>query len=381
MARISQAAFTMLSLLGLLLAVLRPASYAQQPPPEISIEATVLEVDVAQLSTVQLPQLEGLLRPPMARDPGGFLMVIPEMLGRSLATSPGAKILQNPKVQTKSGRTAEFRLSSRSLLPDSQTYGGIDFDVTPNFTQSGDLRLWVTVRLKIVVDKAAAPAFVSRGVVQETELSAGQSALLGGFVAPQELAALAEMKNVDKIPIFSSFVHAESQGRNGRELVIVLRADSPRPPTMKKEQIGREHRDAPPPATATPPSVSATPPPVATRSNAPPPNVLTVPPRLLTPPAPAPAEPNRQTPAKPQTPPSPSGDFSVQIGAFANPKSAEDIKRTLQQQFPDTFIDPLPGDRVLYRVRVGHFPSAAAARQVVQKLNAAGFDTMIVRRD
>ena len=84
---------------------------------------------------------------------------------------------------------------------------------------------------------------------------------------------------------------------------------------------------------------------------------------------------------EPVTPQSPSGDFSVQIGAFANPNSAENIKRTLQQQFPDVFIAPLLGDRVLYRVRVGHFPSAAAARQVVQKLSAAGFDTMIVRRD
>src|SRR5262249_40288217 len=129
MSRISQAGFLMLSLLGLLIGVLRPAIYAQLPAQEIPIEATVLEVDVAQLNTVQLPQLDGILRPPIARDPGGFLMIIPEMLGRSLATSPGAKILQNPKVQAKRGRTAEFRLSSRSLVPDSQTYGGIDFDV------------------------------------------------------------------------------------------------------------------------------------------------------------------------------------------------------------------------------------------------------------
>jgi cell division septation protein DedD len=377
MPRITQAAFITLSLAGLLLAVLRPVIYAQLPPPEVSIEATILEVDVAQLNTVQLPQLDGVLLPPMARDPGGFALVIPEMLGRSLAMSPGAKILQNPKVQARPGRTAEFRLSSRSLLPDSQTYGGIDFDVTPNLTQAGELlMLWVTVRLKIVGDKAASPAFTSRGVVRQVELSPGQSALLGGFVAPQELAELAGMKNVDKIPIFSSFIHAEGQERSGRELVILLRGEFTRPPTAKREP------PTPPPVNTTPPPVNATPPPViATTSNATPPNVLPVPPRALKPPAPAPAEPNRQTPAQAQPPQSSSPEFSVQIGAFANQKSAEDIATALKRQFPDAFVDALMGDRVLYRVRIGRFPNAAAARQLVQKLQAAGFDTMIVRRD
>jgi hypothetical protein len=280
---------------------------------------------------------------------------------------------------------AEFRLSSRSLLQDSQTYGGIDFDVTPNFTQAGELlMLWVTVRLKIVGDKAVSPAFTSRGVVRQVELSPGQSALLGGFVAPQELAALAEMKNVDKIPIFSSFIHAEGQERSGRELVILLRADFTRPPTARREP------PTPPPVNTTPPPVNAAPPPAvnatpppasAATSNATPPNVLPVPPRSLKPPAPAPTEPNRHASTTAQTMKAPSGDFSVQIGAFANPKTAEDMKTALQQQFPDTFIDTLAGARVLYRVRIGHFPNAAAARQVVQKLQAAGFDTMIVRRD
>ena len=177
------------------------------------------------------------------------------------------------------------------------------------------------------------------------------------------------MKNVDKIPIFSSFIHAEGQERSGRELVILLRSEFTRPPTVKKEP------PTPPPVNATPPSVNATP------SNATPPNVLTVPPRILKQPAPAPAEPNRQTPTNAQTMKAPSGDFSVQIGAFANQKSAEDIATALKRQFPDTFVDALMGDRVLYRVRIGRFPNAASARQVVQRLKAAGFDAMIVRRD
>src|SRR5262245_50103072 len=246
MLKISQAVLSTMSLIGLLILVVRPSSYAQLPPAEISIDATVLDVDVAQLNTVQLPQLDGVLIPPTARDPGGFLMVIPEMLGRSLVMSPGAKILQNPKVQAKPGRTAEFRLSARSLLPDSQTYGGIDFDVTPNIDSSGDLRLWVTVRLKIVSDGAAQPTFASQGVNHEVKLPPGQAGLLGGFIAPEEISALAEVKNVEKIPIFTSFVHAEGQERSGRELVILLKAEIPRPPTPKKEP------PAPIPASPTP---------------------------------------------------------------------------------------------------------------------------------
>jgi len=246
-------------------------------------------------------------------------------------------------------------------------YGGIEFDVTPNVESTGDLRLWVTVRLKIVSDNSAKPMFASQPVHHEVKLSPGQSALLGGFVAPAEVSALAEIKNVDKIPIFSSFTHAEGQERSGRELVILLKSEMPRPPTVKKEPPN------PTPANPIPPN--ATPP------NATPPNVLKVSPDLLRQPAPAPAESSRQTPPIAQRVETPAGDFSVQIGAFANPKSAEDIKTALQQQYPDTFIDTLAGDRVLYRVRVGHFANAANARQVLQRLRAAGFDAMIVRRD
>jgi cell division protein FtsN len=372
MLRIRQITLLTLSLAGLLLAVLRLTIYAQLPPPEISIEATVLEVDVAQLNTVQLPQLDGVLLPPAARDPGGFMMVIPEMLGRSLAASPGAKILQNPKVSAKPGKTAEFRLSSRSLLPDSQTYGEIEFDVTPNVDAVSDLRLWVAVRLKIVTDNPAQPAFASRPVPHEVKLALGQSALLGGFVAPEEMSVLTEMKNVDKIPIFSSYVHAEGQERSGRELVILLKAELPRPPSAKKE----------PPHTA-PASVN----PIPTNPTSAP-NVLPVPEGMRTRPATTtstadapPAEAGPKTAASPQTPAVPLGGFSVQVGAFANAKSADDIKTALQQQFPDVFIAPLLGDRVLYRVRVGHFANAANAQQVIQRLKAAGFDAMVVRRD
>ena len=358
------------------MAALRLTIYAQLPPAEISIEATVLEVGVAQLNTVQLPQLDGVLLPPAARDPGGFLLVIPEMLGRSLAVSPGTKILQNPKVSAKPGKTAEFRLSSRSLLPDSQTYGGIEFDVTPNLDSMSELRLWVAVRLKIVTDNPAKPAFATRAVPHEVKLAPGQSALLGGFVAPEEMSVLTEMKNVDKIPIFSSYTHAEGQERSGRELVILLKAELPRPPSVKKE-----------PHSPTPVN------PILTNPTTPP-NVLPVPEGMRTRPAtttstveasPAEARPKTatspQTLSSPQTPAVPFGDFSVQVGAFANAKSADDIKTALQQQFPDVFIAPLLGDRVLYRVRVGHFANAANARQVIQRLKAAGFDAMIVRRD
>src|SRR5262249_52965379 len=154
-----------------------------------------------------------------------------------------------------------------------------------------------------VADKAASPAFVSRGVVRQVELSPGQSALLGGFVAPQELAALAEMKNVDKIPIFSSFVHAEGQERSGRELVILLRAEFTRPPTVKKEPPTPPPVNAPAPAVNAPaPAVNAPAPAVnapAPAVNAPAPAVNAPAPAVN---APAPAV-NAPAPAANATPP------------------------------------------------------------------------------
>src|SRR5262249_18692881 len=139
--------------------------------------------------------------------------------------------------------------------------------------------------------------------------------------------------------------------------------DLPRPLTVKKEP------PAPPPVTTPPvnaPPVTAPPPSTM------PPNVLAVPPGLLKQPAPAPAEKKPQTPAQPQPSPSSTAVYAVQVGAFANQKSAEEIALALKRQFPDTFVDASMGDRVLYRVRVGRFPDAASARPLMQQLRAAG---------
>jgi rare lipoprotein A len=51
-----------------------------------------------------------------------------------------------------------------------------------------------------------------------------------------------------------------------------------------------------------------------------------------------------------------SGNFTFQVGAFANRENAERLKRKLDQQYKNAHITLYDrGDKIFYRVRVGAF--------------------------
>jgi rare lipoprotein A len=51
-----------------------------------------------------------------------------------------------------------------------------------------------------------------------------------------------------------------------------------------------------------------------------------------------------------------SGNFTFQVGAFANRENAERLKRKLDEQFKNAHITLYDrGDKIFYRVRVGAF--------------------------
>ncbi len=122
-------------------------------------------------------------------------------------------------------------------------------------------------------------------------------------------------------------------------------------------------------------------------------------PAAPTTPAPAAAEPKNDTPPKPQassngasqatsaTSPSdtrPTGDeaaeYYVQVGAFRNNDEAQALRGKLAlSNFESKVMEREQSGQKVFRVRVGPFPNQAAGDKAKASLDAAGFDTIVVR--
>jgi rare lipoprotein A len=84
---------------------------------------------------------------------------------------------------------------------------------------------------------------------------------------------------------------------------------------------------------------------------------------------------NTSTPAQYEQPASYNdGVFTVQVGAFSDPKNADNLLAKLKSQWGEAFIQRYDrGDQIFYRVRVGRFTTLQSAQQFTQRLKAAGY--------
>ncbi|MBZ5698445.1 MAG: septal ring lytic transglycosylase RlpA family protein [Acidobacteriia bacterium] len=82
--------------------------------------------------------------------------------------------------------------------------------------------------------------------------------------------------------------------------------------------------------------------------------------------------------------PSPAnGDFTVQVGAFADRANAERLRDRLLARYQPIFIQDFDAPNGhFYRVRVGRVPNPDAAQQLAAQLrNSDGFQTFVMRLD
>jgi rare lipoprotein A len=77
------------------------------------------------------------------------------------------------------------------------------------------------------------------------------------------------------------------------------------------------------------------------------------------------------------------GEYTVQVGAFADRAKAEQLRERLQVRYQPIFVQDYPTlNGHFYRVRVGRFASPDAAQQLAAKLKSeGGFETFVMRLD
>ncbi len=72
--------------------------------------------------------------------------------------------------------------------------------------------------------------------------------------------------------------------------------------------------------------------------------------------------------------------YAVQVGAFENQKSAEDLRSRLQRQFPSVSVQPFTGrNTTVFRVRIGSEPDMASAQKLASKLRKHDLNPFVVR--
>ena len=72
--------------------------------------------------------------------------------------------------------------------------------------------------------------------------------------------------------------------------------------------------------------------------------------------------------------------YAVQVGAFENRKTAEDLKKTLEnRKYQEVSIQTSSADKTLYRVRIGRESDIQAAEKLAAALNKDGFKPFVVR--
>jgi rare lipoprotein A len=75
----------------------------------------------------------------------------------------------------------------------------------------------------------------------------------------------------------------------------------------------------------------------------------------------------------------PGAVYAVQVGAFENRRSAEDLKNRLERKYTAVSIQAYTDQVTIYRVRIGREPDMASAQRLALQLRKDDLSTFVVR--
>jgi rare lipoprotein A len=71
--------------------------------------------------------------------------------------------------------------------------------------------------------------------------------------------------------------------------------------------------------------------------------------------------------------------YAVQVGAFENQRTAQDLKQQLEKRYRTVSVQSFSGEKTLYRVRVGGESDIAAAQKLASELKKDDLQPLVVR--
>jgi cell division septation protein DedD len=97
------------------------------------------------------------------------------------------------------------------------------------------------------------------------------------------------------------------------------------------------------------------------------------------PPPPPPPPPREAAPAAPSS--AAAARYRIQVGAFESEARAVTFAKELERLFSDVSMEPVVGQKTLYRVLVGRFPDERSAQEVMDRLRREGLSPVMARVD
>jgi cell division septation protein DedD len=71
--------------------------------------------------------------------------------------------------------------------------------------------------------------------------------------------------------------------------------------------------------------------------------------------------------------------YAVQVGAFENLRSAQDLKDQLSKRYTGVTVETFSGEKTLYRIRIGRERDLDAANRLAAQLRKEDLDPFVVR--
>ena len=192
-----------------------------------------------------------------------FVVKIPsEIFARFLQSESSTRILASPRLRAAEGKKATLRIGEEVPVPvttfstvntGGSTFApatsfqyrnvGVNLDVTPRVSASGDITLEVTAEFSLigegtsVGDSGTLPTFLTRNVSGTLRLRDGETTLIGGLLQQSETDSLTGVLGLQSIPVLNKVFTNRSKEAVDTEILISITPHIVRSPKLTEEDM------------------------------------------------------------------------------------------------------------------------------------------------
>ena len=302
---------------------------------EVAFELKVLEMERIDWHERRAPLTASKSAPSVNRE--SFAIHMPESVSRSLESSAVSKLIHNLRFNAADRKNTRIRFDSHAPQGAASVDVGIGLELTPKVFANREMDIDVSAHVEVRTD--AEPPFTTQEIKHVVHISDGETIIVGGFVNDAEARLLAGIPTLRENPMLR-YLFSEKRGQRGEpEIVLMLKPHigESLPITRLEDSPTNSGRDGTRAAASQPIKTVAAPTPIDTRPL-----------------------------------------YTIQVGAFEKAATAEALVTRLKMRYDVVFIDPLAGERPVYRVRVGRLANLRAAGELERQLRTEGFQPFIV---
>src|SRR5215831_12798456 len=297
---------------------------------EVAFELKVLEMERIDWHERRAPLTASKSTASVNRE--SFAIHMPESVARSLESSADSKLIHNLRFQAPDRKYTSIRFDSHAPQGAASVDVGIALELTPKVFANREMDINVSAHVEVRTDPE--PSFTTQQIKHIVHISDGETIIVGGFVNDAEALLLAGIPTLRDNPMLH-YLFSEKRGQRGEpEIVLMLKPHigESLPITRVEESPTKSVRDGTRVAASQPINTLAVPTPKDTRPL-----------------------------------------YSIQVGAFEKADAAESLVTRLKLRYEVVFIEPLAGERPVYRVRVGGLTNLKAAGELERQLRTEGY--------